>query len=333
MREAKKRVGKKRIETYPETLDKAEDKKNMGSFILKDWGIRGTVLNDVSMKRYTSMKVGGPVEYLVYPADETDLLETIHVLKKENIKYRFIGNGTNIIVSDKGFKGAVIRITRIRRLQYEKTSDDAVVVKVSGGSSLKKFIKDNAMRGFGGLERLYWIPGTVGGAIKMNAGSFGSSISDTLEAATVLNDKGDITEMDMGNLSFSYRKSPVSNTECVISAVFQLKKMDKTEILEGMEYVFHERKKRHPMEFPSSGSVFRSVNDKPAWQYVEKAGLRGLKIGGACISEKHSNFIINLGHATAQDIKILIEKVKKEVFEKLGVSLEEEVEMWGFDEN
>jgi UDP-N-acetylmuramate dehydrogenase len=299
---------------------------------LRDWGIKGTILTDVPMKRYTSMKVGGPVKYLLYPSDESDLLNTIRILREEGIKYRFAGNGTNIIVHDKGFKGAVIRITKIRHLQHERARE-GVVVKVSGGVSLKGLIKDNALRGLAGLEKLYWIPGTVGGGIKMNAGSFGASISDVLEGITIVNDKGDIKYVGRKELSFNYRLSPVKTTECVINAVFRLKTGNRDKILEDMEYVFVERKKRHPMEFPSSGSVFKSVGKEPAWQYVEKAGLRGFRIGDACISEKHTNFIVNLGRATAHDIKMLIEKIKKEVFEKLGITLEEEVEMWGFNEN
>lgn len=299
---------------------------------MRDWGIKGTVIKDVPMKRYTSMKVGGPVKYLVYPADEADLLKTMRILREEGVKYRFVGNGTNIIVHDKGFNGAIIRITRMRCLKHEKTQEGAVV-KVSGGASLKGFIKDSAMRGLAGLEKLYWIPGTVGGGIKMNAGSFGASISDVLEGVTIVNDKGSITTFDRNALSFNYRSSFVKTTECVINAVFRLNSGDRDKIQEDMEYVFVERKKRHPMEFPSSGSIFKSTDKEPAWQYVEKAGLRGLKIGDACVSGKHTNFIVNLGRATAQDIKTLIDRIKKEVFEKLGVALEEEVEMWGFDEN
>lgn len=297
---------------------------------MRDWGIKGTVLRDVPMKRYTSMKVGGPAKYLVYPADETDLQKTMRILREEDIEYRFVGNGTNIIVHDKGFNGAIIRTTKIRRLQHEKTRE-GTVVKVSGGASLNGFIKDNAVRGLAGLEKLYWIPGTVGGGIKMNAGSFGASISDVLESVTVVNDKGNITTYDRKALSFNYRSSPVKITECVINAVFRLYSGDRKKIQEDMEYVLVERKKRHPMEFPSSGSIFRSVDKEPAWQFVEKAGLRGLKIGDASVSEKHTNFIVNLGRATAQDIRTLIDRIKKEVFEKLGVALEEEVEIWGFD--
>jgi UDP-N-acetylmuramate dehydrogenase len=298
---------------------------------MSDWGIRGTVLTDVPMKRYTSMKVGGPAKYLLYPADEADLLTAIGVLKRKGIEYRFLGNGTNVIVNDKGFKGALIRTTRMQCLHPEKTKEGALV-KVSGGASLRRFIEDNASRGLAGLEKLYWIPGTVGGGIKMNAGSFGATISDTLESVTIVNGSGKIRSVGKKDLSFDYRKSPVKSTECAISATFSLRLKEKRRIVEEMEHVLSERKKRHPMEFPSSGSVFKSVDGQGAWQFVEKAGLRGFRIGGASVSEKHTNFIVNLGQATAQDIKMLIEKIKKEVFEKTGVRLEEEVELWGFED-
>ena len=181
------------------------------------------------------------------------------------------------------------------------------------------------------MEKLYWIPGTVGGGIKMNAGSFGQSISDTLEEINIIDKNGSLTRIGKDQFRFGYRVSPVNPTDCVVSARFVLKNRNKKEILQDMDYVYNERKKRHPMEYPSAGSIFKSVNNEPAWKFIEQAGLKGYSIGGACVSEKHANFIINLGWAKAQDIQDLIEKVKKEVYEKLGVALAEEVELWGFN--
>ncbi|OPY81255.1 MAG: UDP-N-acetylenolpyruvoylglucosamine reductase [Syntrophorhabdus sp. PtaU1.Bin058] len=296
-----------------------------------EWkGIKGTVLENVSMKRYTSMRVGGPVRYLIYPVDETDLKNVLRYLAHRDIPYRFLGNGTNVIVSDSGLKEALIRITRMKQKGYKKTKNGAVA-DVSGGVSLKQFIRDNAQHGLSGLEKLYWIPGTVGGALKMNAGSFGASVSDPLLTMRVLNTRGQIVTISGQDASFGYRTSPVRPGECVISAGFSLKGRNKKEIEKDMEYVYGERKKRHPMEFPSAGSVFKGVKGEPAWKFIEKAGLKGIKVGGACVSEKHANFIVNLGSATAHDVRELIDTVKRGVFEKTGVSLEEEVELWGFN--
>jgi UDP-N-acetylmuramate dehydrogenase len=295
-----------------------------------EWkGIRGTVLKDVLMQRYTSMKVGGPVSYLVYPRDEEDLLRVLGIAKEAGIKYRFVGNGTNIIVHDKGLKEAVIRTTRIKRMSYSKVDDDALA-EVSGGTSLKGFIVDNVRHGLSGLEKLYWIPGTVGGGIKMNAGSFGSWISDTLENVRLVNKEGKITAFQKDEMGFGYRTSRVESSECVLTARFRFRNRNKDDIQKDMDYVFDERKKRHPMDFPSAGSVFKGVDGEPAWKFIEKAGLKGLSIGGAMVSDKHANFIINTGRARAEDVKLLIERIKKEVFEKMGVTLEEEVELWGF---
>jgi len=295
-----------------------------------EWkGIKGTVLKEVPMKRYTSMKVGGQAAYLAYPADEADLVAALQFVKDEGMRYRFLGNGTNVIVSDRGLDAALIRITRMKHIRHTKIKDGALV-DVSGGVSLRAFIKDMAEKGLSGLEKLYWIPGTVGGGIKMNAGSFGQSISDTLEEINVIDKKGSLTRIRKDQFRFGYRVSPVNPTDCVVSARFVLKNRNKKEILQDMDHVYNERKKRHPMEYPSAGSIFKSVDNVPAWKFIEKAGLKGYSIGGACVSEKHANFIINLGWAKAQDIYDLIEKVKKEVYEKLGVALAEEVELWGF---
>ena len=296
-----------------------------------EWkGIKGTVLKGVPMKRYTSMRVGGPAGWLLYPADRADISAMVQRLKDEGTPYRFLGNGTNIIVSDEGIREALIRITKMTRLTFEKTRDGAIA-EVGGGYPLARFIRECARRGLGGLERLYWIPGSVGGAIKMNAGSFGQSISDTVIGMDVLTARGEIIEKAVKYEDFGYRTSPVSRQDCVITGRFRLKTAD-VEDLEGqMEYVYRERKERHPMEYPSAGSVFKAAEGRSAWWFVEKAGLRGYRIGDACVSEKHTNFIVNLGHAKARDIVSLIGRIKEEVFSKLGVRLEEEVELWGFN--
>ena len=296
-----------------------------------EWkGIKGIVLRNAPMKRYTSMRVGGPAKLLLYPVSRNDLTEMIGRVRDTGIPYRFLGNGTNIIVSDKGIGGAVIRVTKMNRLHFKKTSGGTIAV-VSGGYSLKKFILECAERGLGGLEKLYWIPGTVGGAVKMNAGSFGQSVSDTLISMEVLNEKKEVTEKRADENDFGYRRSPVGRNDCVVNASFLLKDADTSELKKAMDLVYTERKKKHPMEYPSAGSIFKSVDNRSAWWFIEKAGLKGYRIGDACISNKHTNFIVNMGRARAEDIMTLIMKVKEEVFSKLGVRLEEEVELWGFN--
>lgn len=296
-----------------------------------EWkGIKGTVLRNVSMKRYTSMKVGGPASYLIYPLNEEDCLRVVHIAQKEGMRFRIVGNGTNIIVHDRGIKEAVIRTTKMKHVSYRKT-DNGAIAEVSGGTSLKGFIVNNASRGLSGLERLYWIPGTIGGGIKMNAGSFGSWIADALDTIRLVDKEGKAVSFRKDEMGFGYRTSRIGPSECVLSASFRLHDRRKEDIQKDMNFVYGERKKRHPMDFPSAGSVFKGVDGQPAWKYIEQAGLRGMSVGSAKVSDKHANFIINTGGAKAEDIKLLIDRVKKEVFEKTGVTLEEEVELWGFD--
>ena len=198
------------------------------------------------------------------------------------------------------------------RLHFTKTTDGAIA-EVGGGFSLKRFIRECAKRGLGGLEKLYWIPGSVGGGIRMNAGSFGQSISDTLTGIDILDEQGEIIERQTEPGDFGYRESIVKRSECVVSGRFRLKNADKDQLQKDMDYVYQERKLRHPMEYPSAGSVFKGVDGQSAWWFVEKAGLRGYRIGDACVSDKHTNFIINMGHAKARDIAALIKKIKDEV--------------------
>lgn len=296
-----------------------------------EWtGVRGQVLGNVSMKRYTSMRVGGRARYLIYPEDQSDLSQAIRVAKEHGMVYRFLGNGTNIIVSDQGFDGAVIRTRKMAKVRYERDSE-GTRVRVGGGASLKGLIRECAAKSLSGLEKLFGIPGTVGGAIKMNAGSFGSAISDHLIEIAYIDGDGVSWTVGRKDLRLGYRASGLGVSDCVTSATFLLKNRDLQAIKADMDFVWGERLGKHPMEWPSAGSVFKNRNGHPSWKAIDTAGLRGFRIGDACISSKHPNFIVNMGHASALDVRNLIEKAKKEVYEKTGMMMEEEVELWGFD--
>jgi UDP-N-acetylmuramate dehydrogenase len=296
-----------------------------------EWkGIRGHVLNNVSMKRYTSMKVGGPARYMVYPVDHADLAKVIGIAEDEGVARRLLGNGTNVIVGDGGLDDAIIRMTKVRQMHFKKTAEGAIV-EAAGGMSLARFIRECVERGLAGLEKLYGIPGTVGGAIKMNAGSFGVQISGHLRSVTYMDSLKRIGKRERQACGFGYRTSGFTSSETILSGLFEFADGDKAHLKREMEYVWAQRWEKHPMELPSAGSVFKNISGNPAWTYIDRAGLRGLRIGDACISEKHPNFIVNLGNATAADVVSLIRKVKKEVYEQMGVEMEEEVELWGCD--
>ncbi len=288
-------------------------------------------MENVSMKRYTSMRVGGTVPYLFYPIDEEDLSGIVHWCRGQRLPYRFLGNGTNLIVSDGGMKAGVIRMTRMRYLHFRKTEGGAIA-RAAGGLPLKALITRSAARSLSGLQKLFGIPGTVGGAIKMNAGSFGVSISDCLISVRVVDRNGSIHSIERKQLDFGYRTSPFKNDECVVEASFKLKDAGAEIIKSDMDHVWGQRCEKHPMDFPSAGSVFKNKNGVPCWKRIDEAGLRGLAIGGARVSEKHANFIVNTGGASADDVKRLIDRVKKDVKAATGVTLEEEVELWGFNE-
>jgi UDP-N-acetylmuramate dehydrogenase len=291
--------------------------------------IKGDMVMQASMKRYTSMKVGGVVPYLFYPHDEEDLQTVMKWLSDKGEPVRFLGNGSNLIVADEGIKGGLLRLTRMRHVHFSPIKD-GVKVEAAGGLSLKGLIKECANRGYAGLEKLYGIPGTVGGAVKMNAGSFGVSITDHLTSVRLIDHDGSIRTVKKKDLGFGYRKSSVMPGQGVIQAVFELKIDDPKRIKADMDHVWGERLDKHPMDLPSAGSVFKNTKDVPCWKYIDMAGLRGLRIGGAVVCEKHANFIVNTGNAKASDVKNLIDAVKKGVREATGIYLEEEVELWGF---
>ncbi len=294
-------------------------------------GIRGRVLTNVPMKRYTSMKVGGAVPYLFYPEDEADLGAAIAWLTGMRLPFRLLGNGTNVIVADRGFAAGLIRMSRMRRLRIETTETGALVT-AAAGLPLKSLIRSCAARGLTGQELLFGIPGTVGGALKMNAGSFGAAISDCLVSLRYMDEKGEARKLMKDELGFAYRSSTISDRQCVIEAAFELKQGDRGRIRADMDYVWQERLRKHPMERPSAGSVFKNGGGGPCWSYIDRAGLRGACVGAACVSDKHPNFIVNMGGATGADVVRLIETVKKRVHDATGVVLEEEVELWGFDD-
>ena len=197
---------------------------------------------------------------------------------------------------------------------------------------LKSVIRSCAARGLTGLEKLFGIPGTLGGALKMNAGSFGVAISDCLISLRCMDEGGAVQKRRKDEMRFGYRSSSILDRHCVIEATFGLTHAEPSRIQAEMDSVWRERLRKHPMERPSAGSVFKNGNNGPCWSYIDRAGLRGFTQGGACVSDKHPNFIVNMGGATASDVLRLIETMKTRVAEATGVILEEEVELWGVDD-
>jgi len=275
------------------------------------------------MKNHTSFKIGGPVDEFAQVTDLEDISKLIEYAKNKNIPYTIIGNGSNLLVSDKGIRGLVIKVAK----GFEDVTVDGVKMECRCGILLSKLSNIALKNNLSGLEFASGIPGTLGGAIYMNAGAYGGEIKDVVRKVVFYKD-GMLQETD--NLDFGYRHSIFSDSDAVIlSAQLELESGNYDEIKMKMEDFSKRRSEKQPLSQPSAGSTFKRPEGYYAGKLIEDAGLKGFKIGGAMVSEKHSGFVINAGEATCEDVLKLIEHIQNTVFEKFGVKLETEVKVLG----
>jgi UDP-N-acetylmuramate dehydrogenase len=287
--------------------------------------IRGRVLFNAPLKRYTSMKVGGPVDALLFPADVDELRALVHRAREKAIPLLILGKGTNLIVMDQGVRGWAISLTR----GFRRIKTDGERVEAEAGVLLQRLVQFSAQRNLTGFEPFIGIPGTVGGGLAMNAGAWGSELKDLTLSVTLMEENGTIMERTRSKLQFSYRGLVTPSGSVILKARFQLKHGDREEIRERIESYSERRKRTQPLDYPSAGSIFKNPQNARAGRVIDEAGLKGFRIGQAMISERHGNFIVNLGKATAEDILHLMEWVEKKVYEKKGISLEREVKVVG----
>ncbi|QYE98223.1 UDP-N-acetylmuramate dehydrogenase [Paraclostridium sordellii] len=285
----------------------------------------GIYLNE-PMKNHISFKVGGPADFLLKPKTEDEIKRLIEFLKNENIPYIVIGNGSNLLVKDGGIRGVVIKIAdNFNKFEIEDTK----VVAQSGAllSFMGKAILNKSLTGF---EFAAGIPGTLGGAIAMNAGAYGGEMKDIVKSVRLMDSKGNIIELSNKEMEFEYRRSLISKSDyIVLSAIMELKKGNFDEIKGYMKELTKSRVTKQPLNLPSAGSTFKRPEGHFAAKLIEDSGLKGLTLGGARVSEKHSGFVVNIGDAKAKDIIELINVVKSTVYSKFGVMLEEEVKILG----
>lgn len=282
---------------------------------------------DEPMKNHTSFRVGGPVDILVTPLKVQDVISIISLCKENNINYYIMGNGTNIIVRSGGFKGVIIKLTSLNQIEV-----DGVKIRAQAGALLSCLSKEALKHSLKGLEFASGIPGTVGGAVTMNAGAYGPEIKDVIESALVIDDEGIIKNLTKEQLDFSYRSSVIQKKNyIVLEAVFNLQNGDYDEIKAVMEDLNRRRSDKQPINYPSAGSTFKRPLGNFAGKLIEDAQLKGISIGGACVSEKHAGFIINNNNASAQDVITLIKMVRDVVKDKFDVELETEVKIIGED--
>ena len=277
------------------------------------------------MKLHTNMKVGGPADYYFEAENEKDLVEAVKKALDLKIHCTVIGNGANVLVSDEGIRGLVI-VNKSEKINF--LSDG--LVEVESGVDNTSLIREAAKKGLSGMERLMKVPGTIGGAVYMNAGDTGKKefFGDLVESVKVIDKKGNIKTLLKDDCDFAYRSSRFQDSgEVILSVKIKLEQVDPKEIEERTKDIL-ERKSHHPAG-ATVGSTFKNPENYHSGELIEKAGLKGKKIGGARISEKHANFIINEGDATATDVKNLIDLMKKTVKEKFDVDLEEEVRYIG----
>ena len=297
--------------------------------------LRNEVYEQVPLSGYTSFKTGGPADCLVRPSSIEEVQNLIRLAKKESIPYYILGNGTNMLVSDDGFKGLIIALKDLNTdIVFSDTNEnDKTAVCASSGCTLARLASEAASKSLSGLEFAAGIPGSVGGAVVMNAGAYGGEIKDVLEFADVLDENGDLIRLYNKDLEFGYRKSIIQEKNYVVVSVsFILTKGDEKAIKAEIKELNERRREKQPLDFPSAGSTFKRPTGLFAGKLIEDAGLKGFKVGDAQVSEKHCGFVVNTGKASSADIYELISKVIEKVYDETGVVLEPEIKLLGFEE-
>ena len=281
------------------------------------------VEEQVSLKTRTTFRIGGNCRYFIYPKNEICFLRILQILKEENISWKIFGKGSNILCSDDDFDGAVICLDRYMSDFYFE-EDGSVMAQA--GCSIILLAHEAMKRSFSGLEFASGIPGTVGGAVYMNAGAYGGEMKDVLVSVTYLTREGEIVTEDAANLDLSYRHSIFEeNGGCILSAKLHLKRGDSAAIKARMDELMQKRIDKQPLDKPSAGSTFKRPVGAFAAALIDQCGLRGYRHGGAAVSEKHCGFVVNLGGATCADVLALCDEVRAVVKEKTGYELEKEI--------
>ncbi|WP_191561784.1 UDP-N-acetylmuramate dehydrogenase [Metabacillus idriensis] len=290
----------------------------------------GKVIHNEPLAKHTTIKIGGPAEIFVEPNSIEDLKKTMAIVTKSGAAWRAIGRGSNLLVGDSGIKGVVIKLGK----GLDHLEVDGDIITAGGGYSLIKLTTVISKQGLSGLQFAGGIPGSVGGAVYMNAGAHGSDMSKILIKAHILFEDGTLEWLSAEELDFSYRTSLLQKKRpgICLEAVLKLEKGNREEIVAELQKNKDYRRETQPWDHPNCGSVFRNPLPHYAGQLVQESGLKGYQIGGAKISELHGNFIVNTGNATAKDVLDLIDYVKKTIYEKQSVKMETEVEIVGQNE-
>ncbi len=288
--------------------------------------IRGNIYIDEKMNKHTYFKTGGPADLFVEPENTESLINTLKILRQKKFDYYIVGNGTNLLVSDRGYRGAIVKIGN----KLNSITINGTKVKTGAGTLLSTLAKETCNEGLSGLEFASGIPGFVGGAVAMNAGAYHGEMKDIIDYVVCLDKDNNIIKYNNDEMNFRYRKSRVKDENLIVLEIgLELEKGDKKEIKERIELLTRLRTEKQPVEMPSAGSTFKRPGEGFAAKLIEDAGLKGLKYGDAMVSDKHSGFIVNCGNSTTAEILTLMKLVREKVYETYNVELEPEVKIIG----
>ena len=287
------------------------------------------ILFNEPMKKYTTFKIGGPAECLIKIENVEELKKVLKLANENNVNITVIGNGSNVLVLDEGIKGITL-IIKIEGYNFYSLDDKKIIISVGAGEKIPKMGKIFLNNSLTGFEEISGIPGSFGGAVRMNAGANGKEMKDIVKSVKCVDYLGNEKIFSNGEMKFEYRRSILKYEKYIVTEVeMELEKGDKEQILAKMEKYSNSRKEKQPLEYPSAGSTFKRGEDFLTAKLIEEAGLKGLCVGEAEVSTKHSGFIINKGNAKAKDVLELVEKVKKEIYKKFDKKIELEIEVIG----
>ena len=296
--------------------------------IEKFWNLLGKdrVLVDEPMKRHTTFRIGGPADFFLLPSTVDEVRGILEICREEELPYFILGNGSNLLVSDKGYRGVIIQLYR----NFSNISVEGNEICASSGALLSQIAAAARNASLTGFEFAGGIPGTLGGAVFMNAGAYGGELKDVLKEAVVMTEQGEILTLPVEKLDMGYRTSRIKKAGyLVLGARLVLEQGDMDKIRGTTKDLTEKRVSKQPLEYPSAGSTFKRPEGYFAGKLIMDAGLRGYQVGDAQVSEKHCGFVINKGNATAADVLTLIENVREKVQEQFGVTLEPEVKFLG----
>lgn len=286
----------------------------------------GRIRRDELLKKHTTFRLGGPADYMLEVADRQELSGVLSLASREGVPVYILGKGSNLLVSDEGVRGFVLALSG----EFNEFAVDGMTVKVGGGYSLPKLATQMMKQGLGGIEFACAIPGTMGAGLVINAGAHGGELSQVVTEATVVWGDGRVECLAPESIGFGYRTSKLQGTAAiVVEVVMALHYRDPEEMQRAMHHHLERRRATQPIQQPNAGSIFMNPPGEFAGRLIEQAGLKGVREGDAQVSEKHANFIVNLGNASAKDVLILMDRVSRTVEERFGVRLEAEVKIWG----